>query len=200
MLTGFFLTSCGNKTNEKSSDIETLENKTEVTNTNKVTDVIYSPNKDCKSFVESLDLSSLCFTEEKIPEYEVEGSKNTRCQFEITPNDNSNDIHMSITYSDYENSIYSQDGDTEMAKMMFEKTFDKLKSSQLYTKSTDVNDLGDAAYIGYNEGNNQKALAVRVSNVSFTIQLGRTDEKKSCILSDAELIKFGRLVLAGIKK
>ncbi len=47
---------------------------------------------------------------------------------------------------------------------------------------------------------NQKALAVRVSNVSFTIHLNQIDTMTSCLMSDDELIKMGRLIIEQVKK
>lgn len=200
IFSALLFTSCGNKTDENSGDSEVSENTTETTSKSADSDVIYSRKGDCDSFMQSLDLSSLCFTDEKVPEYEVEISQERNCQYEITPNDNNSDIHISILFSDYENSIFSDDEDPDMPKIMFKETFkQKRKSKVLYSKTTDVNDLGDDAFIGFNSMNKTKELAVRLSNVSFTIHLGRTDSKKSCLMSDSELIKFARLILDGIK-
>lgn len=108
---------------------------------------------------------------------------------------------MSITFSDYENSIFSDDDDPEMSRIIFEETFkQKRKLKVMYSKTSDVDGLGDDAFIGYNTMNKSKKIAVRLSNVSFTIQLGRIDSKKSYLLGHTELIKFAQLVIDAIKK
>jgi hypothetical protein len=205
LFTALFIASCGSETAENPSDgggpAAPASSNTESAATTGSSVKTYAPTGDCEALIQSFDLSSLCFTDEKIPEYRVESAGERACQFEFTPTDYTNDIHMSITYSDYENSIFASEDDPDMPRVMFEETFKKKRNSQMfYTKSTDVADLGDDAFIGYNENRNEKALCVRVSNVSFTIQLNQTHEKTTCLLTDEELVKFGRIVVDKIKK
>lgn len=198
ILAATILASCG----DNNSIVDATENKAaqEQTTGKTESDKTYSRKGDCDSFIKSLDFSSLCFTEKVTPEYRVEISGERNCQFEFYADDKSGDIHMSITFSDYSKSIFAKDGDLEMAKTMFIETFKKKRTSKMfYTRSNAIKDLGDDAFIGYNDNRNEKTLCVRISNVSFTIQLNQIDTKKTCLLSDDELVKLGQIVVDGIK-
>lgn len=83
LMLAFVITSCGSGADKdaNSSDSGNQETNTELSKEKKVPDVIYSPKGDCAYLLESLDLSSLCFTDEKVPEYEVERSQDGSCQF-----------------------------------------------------------------------------------------------------------------------
>lgn len=162
----------------------------------KTADVIYSPNGDCEDFIQSLDFSSLCFTEKTTPEYRVEISGDRNCQYEFNTDNGNGEVHMSIVFSDY-----GGPEEQEMRKYIFEQVFKQKKKSKIqYTKFTDVKNLGDDAFIGYNENYNEKSLAVRISNVSFTIKIDQTDTDISCLTANNELIKFGQMVIDAIQK
>lgn len=200
-LTLFIFSSCGSPVDENTKDNSSTSSSQKENEGSSSSGVTYSPKEDMVAFIESINFSSLCFTEKNMPEYVVERKGDRHAQYKFVADDEKGEIQMSITFSDYENSIYADEDDPGMPQYMFETVFkQKRKSGVFYTKTTDVKNLGSDAYFGYNDRNKEKMLAVRLNNVSFTIQLNRIDREKTCLLTDVELIKFGSLVVEQIKK
>lgn len=194
--------SCKNDSKDHSDrNIKDVKKVIEVEKSRIRTSKIYKNDSTCKNFFEALDLSSLCITTKKSPKYRIEGKNTKNCQFQIYPDNNIGDIHVLVNFSDYKSSVYTTEdnpnGGEEMFKMMFKK---KRTMKTFYTSYTNVASLGDDAFIGIHKQRNQKTLSVRLSNVTISIQIGRTDIKKICFLTDEEMKKMAQIILEKIKK
>lgn len=193
----FFITSCGSNSDEASSKSESLEGKVELTKeVGKNESVIYSRDGDCDSFIKGIDFSSLCVTEEAELAYEIENSSDIRCQYRILKENWQEETHFVITWKDYA----SYDAEKiEMDQLLTTVAFQKT-GARLYPETKKINDLGDDAYIGYEEqdGSQEKHLAIILNNVSINISTNWIDE--NCLSTDAELLKLGRLIIDKIKK
>ncbi|MBL4593217.1 MAG: hypothetical protein JKX68_05295 [Flavobacteriales bacterium] len=184
------LVSCGENTNKKAnnSDPEYSHNETIIEKQD--TDKVYVINGDCDSFIKGIDFSSSCFTEKQHPEYKNDMSVKGRCQYQFSDDK----ICVVIVHKDY--STYDSEK-IEMDKLLTQGAFQKT-GKRLYAKTKQIDNLGDDAYIGYESigsGNDTK-LAIILSNVSVSINV----ENESCLSSDDELLKFGKLIIEQIKK
>ena len=186
LLLDLLFSSCDNKKNENSNDSPSK---------NENSRVIYERNGDCDTFIQGIDFSSLCVTSNKLLEYEVEFPSKIRCQYQILKDDWKQETHFVITWKDYAN--YSKEK-MEMDQLLTKNAFQKT-GKRLYEKTKKIDNLGDDAYIGYEEidGSQDKHLAINLNNVTVRISTNWIDD--NCLSSDDELLKLGRLIIDRIK-
>lgn len=186
----FLLSSCGNNTKEKTSNVESEEGTEQIQKKNNDTDIIYSLKGDCESFYKTIDYSSLCFSEKDYDENNINTNAIGRCQFDFLEGQ----IKVSIIHKDYANFDSEK---IEMDKLLTKGAFQKT-AKRLYKSTKQIDELGDDAFIAYQSipnGDDVK-LGILLNNVTVSIIV----EKKSCASSDDELIKFGKLIIEQIKK
>lgn len=188
------VTSCKN---EAEKTLPTDETEVNMVSTQKEsTAKIYNLKGDCDSFIQGIDFSSLCVTEQKQLEYEVENSSGIRCQYEILKDNWKEETHFVITWKDYAN--YETEK-IEMDQLLTKNSFQKT-GKRLYKKTKKIANLGDDAYIGYEEigGGSDKNLSIILYNVAVSIKTNTSAE--NCLSSDDELLKLGKLIIDKIKK
>lgn len=178
------------------NDQETSKNTKETAETKK--DKTYTPSVDCKTFYQSIDFSSLCFTSDKTPKIQrAKNGSGNNCQYKMLLEEFGTEIYVLVNYTNYEKSIYN---DPEMARDIHQRAFLKSReSAYIFTKTTDVT-IEDAAYFGYHEEHKQKSLHIRMGNVVIAIQVEGIDKTNPCVLSNEELIKFANLLINQVKK
>jgi len=135
-----------------------------------VAEEIYALNGTCEDFIKSLDFSSFCFSDNKTPKYRLVQSTETNCQFEFFDLNDYQNIHLSIAFANF-NKPMGNEAQPELRKIIFMKSFEKNKRQRmLSSEAKAIANLGDDAYIGYNQSQSHKEqyLGVRKGNVSFT--------------------------------
>jgi len=167
-----------------------------------VTDELYSLNGTCEDFIRRLDFSSFCFSENKTPKYRLVQNNETNCQFELYDLNNYQNIHLTIAFADFYKPM-GNEVQPELRKNIFMKLFEKNKRQRMLpAEAIEISNLGDDAYIGYNQSQSHKEqyLGVRKGNVSFTFvfEHGKTKANQSCVSSKEDIVKIGKLVLASL--
>jgi hypothetical protein len=167
---------------------------------NKVTkkDLSIKPNKnnyildtDCKAFFESMDFSSFCFSNNKTPKFEVGQNygMTSRCQYRIYSDKGNFDFLLLISTAPdkFKNIITKLDLNLKVLK------------STGYNKIEEFNDLGNRAYIAYNEESQTKELHLVSNNLTIKLELSKINKHESCLYKDIELKKLAKFILKSIK-
>lgn len=171
-------------------------NETKISSKEKTTSKTYTRNADCDAFYESIDFSSLCFTSDKTPKIQPSPNAGNNCHYKILLEEYGTEIYVLVNYHDYENSIYD---DYDMAKHIHEQGFQKKRDNKyLFTTTTDAN-IEDDAYFGFHKEHKQRSLHVRMNNVVVAIQVEGIHKTNPCLISNAELIKFAKLIIERVK-
>ena len=190
VLTTLFI-SCKNDSKSEHSDkknnIATEKDVSEEKNQNKKE---YTLNSDCKALFKSIDFSSFCFSENKTPKFEVGNNYgvSSRCQYRVYSDKGNFDFLILISTSpDKFKELITR---IELNK--------KVLKSTGFNKITDLKNLGDSAYIAYNEESQIKEIHVVSNNLTIKVELSNIDKHKSCLYEDTELERLIKLILESL--
>jgi hypothetical protein len=187
LLFALALSSCGENSEEKTPVSEQQQDTTENEEKN---DLIIYTIDNCDSFIEGIDFSSLCFTEEQHPAYKNNMSGERRCQYQLLDDQ----VTFVVVHKDYANYDSEKiEMDQYLTKASFQRT-----GKMLYAKTKKITTLGEDAYIGYEQtgGDSDVSLHIRFSNIAITIEV----DPECCGSSDEEILKLGQLLVDHIKK
>jgi hypothetical protein len=174
-----------NTISDKKNSIETEKDISEEKNKKE-----YTLNSDCKALFESIDFSSFCFSKDKTPRFEVSNNYgvSSRCQYMVySDKDNFDFLILISTSPDKFKEMITQ---IELNK--------KVLNSTGFNKITDLKNLGDGAYIAYNEDSQIKKIHVISNNLTIKIELSDIDKHKSCLYEDAELERLIKIILESL--
>ena len=193
------LNSCTQKKlNSEASSKDGNEYSTEV-DQKKEDETIYVRMGSCDDFISEIDFSSFCFSNGKTPKYRLVQSTDKSCQYQIYDVNGYHTIDFAIAFASFE----GFNGNPEVAKQVFLKAFERKKNTR--TKNQDskiLKNLGDEAYIGFNNKRDELYLGARIGNVSFTLVFhhGKTRSNQSCISDNKDIEQIGALVIDKIAK
>ncbi|WP_298474794.1 hypothetical protein [uncultured Maribacter sp.] len=163
-------------------------------------DIYFEKNASCSSFINAIDFSSLCFSTNKTPDYDLKSPETANiCKYNISTSENSKNISITLTFFDYNSGGFNGRQKPQQVRELIENSFDKRKkNTQLFASYKDAS-LGDKAFFTFNEAKTNKALHFRIGNVQAFIEILNNNENP-CYSSDAELLKLGKLILNNLKK
>lgn len=194
VFSAFIMTSCGDEPIVESSANEPEENGTESVSKTKNSEIIYRRDFDCDSFIEGIDFSSLCITDEKQFEYVLRRWIDFTCQYVILNDSMEDETTITISYKDYDNFEAEKIEEDKLNAIGLLQRQAKF----LYESSKLIDDLGDAAYIGTTAvGGKTKFLKILLNNV--TVRVKTLNFEENCLSTDEELIKLGGLILDRIR-
>ncbi|MBL4594495.1 MAG: hypothetical protein JKX68_11875 [Flavobacteriales bacterium] len=183
--------SCGNNSKNKNSDNKNnIVIETDLSGKNNQNKKEYIPNSDCKALFESIDFSSFCFSEDKTPKFEVSNNYgvSSRCQYKVYSDKDNFDFQILIsTSADKFKEIITK---IELNK--------KVLKSIGFNKITNLKNLGDNAYIAYNEDSQIKKIHITSNNMTIKIELSDIDKHKSCLFKDKELERLVKVILESL--
>lgn len=174
-----------NEISDKNNNIETEKDILKEKNKKE-----YTLNSDCKALFESIDFSSFCFSKDKTPKFTVSNNYgvSSRCQYLVFSDKGNFDFLILISTSPYKfKELMTQ---IELNK--------KVLNSTGFNKITDLKNLGDGAYIAYNENSQIKKIHVINNNLTIKIELLDIDKHKSCLYEDAELERLTKMILKSL--
>ena len=190
------MTSCGDEPIVDSSASVSEGNDSEPLSKTKNTAVIYKRDGGCDTFMQSIDFSSLCLTDEKQLDFYIETWTEFTCQHLILDDNREQVTSIVVSYTDYNSS------ETEkMERDQLNAKSQLLRSAKyLFKSSMLIDNLGDGAYIGTSAagGGNVKVMKILLNNVTVLVKTLNLEE--NCLSTDEELIKLGRLILDRIKE
>jgi len=190
VLTTIFLSCKNDSKNEhsnKKNNIPTEKDVSEEENQNKKE---YTINSDCKAFFESIDFSSFCFSEDKTPKFDIGNNYgvSSRCQYRVYSDKGNFDFLILVSTSpDKFKDLITR----------FELNKKVLKSTG-FNKITDLNNIGDGAYIAYNEQSQIKEIHLVSNNLTIKVELLDVEKLKSCLYENTELERLVKLILESV--
>jgi hypothetical protein len=203
IITSISLFSCGEKSK---SDTKTnaIDNTARDDSPNNEVEINYTKTESCEAFIASIDFSSFCFTSKETTKYRLIQNSETNCQYQLYNDKSYQNIDFSIAFANF-NKLFGKEPQPELAKNIFLTVYKKNKRTRMIPSgSKEIKNLGDDAYIGFNQSEDHKEqyLGVRVGNVVFTFvfQHGENLSSQSCMEAEEDLIKIGKLVVDAITK
>lgn len=187
LLTTIFLSCKNDSKNEHSDKKNNVATEKDGSEEKNKTKKEYTLNSGCKTLFESIDFSSFCFSEGKTPKFEVGNNYgiSSRCQFMVYSDKNNFDFLILISTSSYKfKEIISQ---IELNK--------KVLKSTGFNEITNLENLGDGAYIAYNENSQIKEIHVLSNNLTIKVELSDIDKHKSCLYENEELERLVKMIL-----